>query len=33
MTESTVGWFDVREKYYFWLEIYDRLRASGGSLC
>ena len=24
----TAGWFDVREKYCFWLEIYDRLRAS-----
>jgi len=24
----TVGWFDVREKHCFRLEIYDRLRAS-----
>ena len=22
------GWFGVKEKHYFWLEIYDRLRAS-----
>ena len=24
----TAGWFGVREKYYFRLEIYDRLRAN-----
>ena len=24
----TAGWFGVREKHYFQLEIYDRLRAS-----
>jgi len=24
----TAGWFGVREKHCFWLEIYDRLRAS-----
>ena len=24
----TAGWFDVREKYYSRLKIYDRLRAS-----
>ena len=24
----TAGWFGVREKHYFWLKIYDRLRAS-----
>ena len=24
----TAGWFDVREKYCFRLEIYDRLRAN-----
>ena len=24
----TAGWFSVREKYYYWLEIYDHLRAN-----
>ena len=24
----TAGWFGVREKHCFWLEIYDRLRPS-----
>jgi len=24
----TAGWFGVREKHYFWLKIYDPLRAS-----
>ena len=29
----TVGWFGVREKHCFRLEIYDRLRASEQALC
>jgi len=29
----TVDWFGVREKYYFWLKIYDRLRASEQAEC
>ena len=29
----TAGWFDVREKHYSRLEIYDRLRASEQAAC
>ena len=29
----TAGWFGVREKHCFRLEIYDRLRASKQALC
>jgi len=29
----SAGWFGVREKHCFWLEIYDRLRASEQALC
>jgi len=29
----TTGWFGVREKHYFRLEIYDRLRVSEQAAC
>ena len=29
----TAGWFGMREKHYFWLKIYDRLRASEQAAC